>query len=1050
MIRPASRAVEKLCLLLLLFSLAVSSVLAQSETATISGQVVDPSGFSITGAQVKLVDIDRDSTSSAITNNSGLYTFPSVKPGRYRMEVSAPGFRLVNATGLTVNVQDQLEQNFKLVLGSVSESMTVTADQLNVNTTDASVSTVVDRKFVENIPLNGRSFQDLISMTPGITTQSPQNQNNTQVVGKGGDFSVNGQRTESNVYTVDGVSANIGAGPGGLNNGYPGAATGGAIAASTALGTTQSLVSVDALQEFRVESSTYSAEYGGGPGGQFSLVTRSGANDFKGSVFEYLRNNFFDANDWFNDHLGVPGSALRQSDFGGTLGGPVVIPGLYNGKNKTFFFVSYEGLRLAQPTPAAPGTFVPDLALRQNAPPALQPILNAFPLPTPGGIDSGGLAEFILPYSLPSRIDSTSIRFDQSFSPKLSLFFRFGDTPSSTESRPTFLSTVSQNRFNTQSYTLGAISQFSDRANNEFHVGYARTESANAITLDGFGGAVPIDLAAAVGVDSPNAQPLIFLFFGPGASVLYTSRSNNEGRPWNINDTFSLSLGRHLLKFGMDYRRIKSPIHPATPEESLDYFAESSVLSNSADSAIVEQLLSKVPLFLETAAFFQDDWRVTSRVSLSLGLRWEVDPPPTGADGRDAYTLLGSFGAPNTLMLAPAGTPLWKTAWYNFAPRLGMAWRAQNHPGYETVVRTGGGVFFDTNNRVAAGGFNGIGFTAFGVYNYGAPAPLTPAQVNLSPSTTPPFTFETAYIFPQHLQLPYTLQWNTSIEQAMGKSQALTLSYIGAAGRRLMQDQTTNADPNPNFPYIEFYPSGVTSNYQALQMEFQRHMSRGLQALAAYTWSHSIDFGSSDAAQPLLRGNSDFDLRHNVSGGVSWELPNTAGDKLIGDLLDHWGLDSRLQARTGFPVTLQGNTLINPADGSTYAGNPNLVPGQPLYLYGSQYSGGRAINPAAFVVPTNPTDPGNAPRNFVRGFGAWQINLAVRREFPIHDKVRLQFRAEAFNVLNHPNFGQIDPTIGDLLFGQATQMLNQSLATLGSQYQQGGPRSMQFALRLTF
>jgi hypothetical protein len=161
-------------------------------------------------------------------------------------------------------------------------------------------------------------------------------------------------------------------------------------------------------------------------------------------------------------------------------------------------------------------------------------------------------------------------------------------------------------------------------------------------------------------------------------------------------------------------------------------------------------------------------------------------------------------------------------------------------------------------------------------------------------------------------------------------------------------------------------------------------------------------------------------------------------------------VDSRLEARTGFPITIQGNFLVNPADGSSYYGNPDLVPGQPIYLYGSQYPGGRAVNPGAFAFPANPSDPGNAPRNFVRGFGAWQINLAVRREFPIHDKLRLQFRAEAFNVLNHPNFGYVDPNLGDVTFGQATSMLNQSLATLASQYQQGGPRSMQFALRLSF
>lgn len=231
--------------------------------------------------------------------------------------------------------------NFLLTLGSVSESITVAASGVNVNTTDASVSAVIDRKFVENIPLNGRSFQDLISMTPGVTTASPQVGSGAGSIGATGDFSVNGQRTESNSYSVDGVSANIGSGNG---YGVAGAAIGGAVAASTALGTTQSLVSVDDLQEFRVFSSTYSAEFGRSPGGQFSFLTRSGTDHLHGVAFDYLRNDFFDANDWFNNHYGNPISALRQNDFGGTLGGPFALPGFSRGgEPKSFFFSPMRG-----------------------------------------------------------------------------------------------------------------------------------------------------------------------------------------------------------------------------------------------------------------------------------------------------------------------------------------------------------------------------------------------------------------------------------------------------------------------------------------------------------------------------------------------------------------------------------------------------------------------------------------------------------------------------------------------------------------------------------
>src|SRR5207245_1075926 len=261
----------------------------------------------------------------------------------YLNNVRKAGVKSVTVTQLELNIQDNVVRNFALQVGSIAETVTITADDFHMNTTDGSVSTVVDQTYVKNMPLNGRSFQDLILLTPGIVTQSPQNGANT-AVGQTGEFSVNGQRTESNYYTVDGVSANIGIAPAfGLVNGSGGS---GSIGASTALGTTQALVSVDALQEFRIQSSTYSAEYGRSPGGQFAFETKSGTNEWHGTAYDYFRNGALDAKDWFNDYFGLPEPPIKQNDFGGTLGGSVNIPGLYHGKDKTFFFVSYEGLRL--------------------------------------------------------------------------------------------------------------------------------------------------------------------------------------------------------------------------------------------------------------------------------------------------------------------------------------------------------------------------------------------------------------------------------------------------------------------------------------------------------------------------------------------------------------------------------------------------------------------------------------------------------------------------------------------------------------------------------
>jgi hypothetical protein len=1033
--------------LLLLILCATTFTLAQSTDGTISGVVVDPFGKVIPAAEIEILNEATGVHYSSRTNDIGIYTVSILPPGQYRLQVSKAGFKTLIKPGIVLNVQSAVALNFTLPVGATSESVTIAAGTSPIDTTDASVSTVIDRKFVENIPLNGRSFQDLISMTPGTMTQSPQQLG--QGAGYYGDFSIDGQRTQSNYYTVDGVSGNTS--PGGAS-GFPQSATAGSVAASTALGTTQALISVDALREFRIESSSYSAEFGRSPGGQISFETRSGTNELHGSAFDYLRNDFFDANDWFNDHYRQTIAPLRQNDFGGTIGGPIKIPKLYDGRDKAFFFGSYEGLRLTQPQ-AATIQYVPDAFMRSEAPPALQPILNAYPVEN--GVDYGtsdrpNLAQFIKAYSQPSQIDSTIARLDLDLSARLSLFFRFGDTPSSTSART--LSTVNQTSVNSHTYTVGATGRLASNVNDELRLGYADSQAISKGSLDTFGGAQPINLSQAMGVGTyPDAQPFFLLYIsGIGSGQIFEGPAQNVGHQWNLVDTLDLSFGHHQLKVGIDYRRIISPLKPPSIQPYVPYETVDSILTNSATFVALSKYDAATPIFDETSLFLQDQWHVAPSLSLSLGLRWEVDPPPTEEHGNDAYTLSGNINQPASLSLAPHGTPLWRTSWFNLAPRLGVAWIARNAHGSETVVRAGGGVFFDTDNELATQGFvQGIGFNANAVL-FNSPLPVAPAQLDFSPSVEAPYTDSIVFAFPPHLQLPYTLSWNASLEQEIGEAQSLTLSYVGANGRRLIQEQSHSiATFNPNFGTVYFVPNGVTSNYQSLQAEFKRNVAHGLQALVSYTWSHSIDFGSSASELPLTRGNSDFDVRHNLQAGMSWDLPMLKAPLVPRTLFNAWGIDARLVSRGAFPVTLQGARQTDPSTGNSYYGNVSLVPGQPIYVNGPQYPGGRSINPLAFTAPAA-NEPGNASRNFVRGFGATQFNLAARRNVRLSDRLSLEFRAEAFNLLNHPNFGYVDPYLTDITFGQATKMLNQSLGTVSAQYQQGGPRSMQFALKLVF
>ncbi len=822
-----------------------------------------------------------------------------------------------------------------------------------------------------------------------------------------GDFSVNGQRTESNYYIVDGVSGNIGSG-----NGYggPSAGAGGSLPGATALGTTQGLLSVDALQEFRVKSSTYSAEFGHSPGGQFSFVTRSGTNSLHGTAFDYLRNNYFDANDWFNDRYGVAQPALRQNDFGGTIGGPVLLPWIYSGRERTFFLVSYEGLRLAQPQ-AADIQYVPDTYMRQQADPALQSILNAFP--AQNGLDYGSaadpnLAEFIEAYSLPSTVNSTSVRIDQKIGSNSTAFFRFSDTPTPTDSR--IISMLTTSGVNAQTYTVGLTNQFSSALSNEFRLGHARSHSFNNTNLDNYGGAISTNLNHAIGNSFSSYPQSEFDLNFPsiGYPYLFTQTGGNLGTQWNIVDTINRSWGKHFLKAGFEYRRITTTFDRFTSYVDAGYGSADELNVNSPDYIYVASGLDAQPRINQTSVFVQDQWRVSSRLTISPGVRWELYPPPTGADGHDAYTLLGSISDPSSLQLAPAGTPLWHTTWHNFAPRLGIAWGVDNNSGKETILRGGAGVFFDNGSQTSTLGFEGIGFGAT-CMPMGAVLPLTQTELNCPISVSAPYNTGVVYAYPSHMQQPYTLQWNFSVEQALGKLQNLTISYVGANGRRLQGEQEYGLSAlNSNFGTVAFFPANLTSSYNALQISFQRSVSRGVQALTSYTWSHSIDFGSTYAALPYTRGNSDFDVRSNFAGGLSWEIPSMRGNVAEKAILNNWALDGRITARGSFPITLNGSLLTDSATGSRYNGGVNLIPGRSLYLYGSQYPGGRAINggpnttdaTAAFITAGNGV--GNAPRNIVRGFGEAQINLAARRDFPITESLKLQIRAEAFNILNHP------------------------------------------------
>jgi hypothetical protein len=1032
------------------FALCGGILRAQSTNASVSGRVTDPSKGVIADAKVAAINSGTNVSYKIATNDAGEYYLTNLPPGTYRIEIEKTGFKKVIKPEVILHVQDAFAIDFEMTLGPGSESITVEAGAPIVNTESAAVSTVVDRTFVENLPLNGRSFQTLIMLTPGVvitpTTLTYQ-----------GQFSVNGQRADANYFTVDGASGNFG-----LTGYFPLVQTaGGGLPALSATGGTNSLVSVDAMQEFRVQTSSFAPEFGRTPGGQISILTRSGTNTFHGTVFEYFRNGVLDANNWFADlnHLSKPEE--RQNDFGGVFGGPIF-------KDKTFFFFSYEGLRLRQPVTAQ--TVVPDVASRLQAPVAIQPFLNAYPIPN-GPAVGAGLAQFNSSYSNPSSLDAYSIRVDQAVNSKLNLFGRYSYSPSSLNQRAaTFssaaLSTTESLASSVQTLTIGLTALITPSISNEFRANYSNDRLGTKFFLDDFGGAVPLpdSLLFPPGFSSNDSA---FLFLISGAGEYGQGKSAiDEQRQLNFIDNLSLTRGSHQLKFGVDYRWLA----PFTSPFAYRAFADFSGVTSAPGGA-----LSGVAAFAQPATFqatallsqnfslyAEDTWKITSRFTATYGLRWDINPAPKGKNpASDPFTVTG-LNNPSTIALAPPGTPLYQTAYGNIAPRVGVAYQLREKPKWGTALRAGFGVFYDLGQGSLGGFSSFFPFSATRSISQ-VPFPLS-AQNAAPPVITTNLPANTMLVANPHLKLPRTYQWNVALEQSIGSSQSVSLTYIGAIGRDLLR-LTTFFNPNPNFQAIEPTDNSATSDYHALQIKFERRFSRGLQALASYAFAHSIDIASTDSASGSLntpgtiagphldRGDSDFDIRHTFTAGLIYDLPSPRSRTALRVLLGGWSLDSFAFARSAPPVDIVGATSF--AAGIALAPRPNVNPGVPLELFRAQYPGGKIFNKVAFSAPPV-AQQGDFGRNVLRGFSAWQADFALQRQFQIAESVALRFRTEFFNIFNHPSFGPPDSTLTDALFGHSTQMLASSLGSGGANggfnplYQIGGPRSIQFALKLLF
>jgi hypothetical protein len=1068
------RRLINFCTVLALLVLSISTHLsAQSDTGSIAGQVSDPSGAAVVGATVTITDLGTNNILKTRTGSNGGYAFSTLRASRYKIVVDAAGFKQTVLEQIEVHTQDALSQNISLAVGSSGESVTVSADVGQIETSGA-VATTVDRQFVENMPLSGRSFQALIALTPGNVTAKTY-------YTSAGQFSIDGQRTDANYFSIDGVSANVGITQG--SNVYLGSAGAGAAQATSNNGGYNNLVSVDDMQEYKIQTNSFDAEYGRTPGAQLSIVTRSGTNKFHGTAFEYVRNDVFDANSWFNNNEGLPRLAEKQNDFGGVVGGPIL-------RDKLFFFFSYEGLRLR--VPESKINVVPTTFARNKATAEVAPLLAAYPLPSSGqDLPDQYTGQFFAGFSNPSTLDATSLRLDYNPTSKLNLFIRGDDAPSNGEQHGAFdyyaTSSLSSTTANVNTLTAGATYIFGPSVVNDFRFNISHAKGATTVTPIAFGGAT-IPSNSYLFQSDPNytiGTSVFAFFFNDSTTSYYVGNdATNRQRQLNYVDTASWIKGKHNLKFGGDFRHM-TPTNGYRPWDisydfdSVEELVTTQIPTNGYAGVDTTETSELRPIFNNVSFFAQDSWQVGTRLTLNYGLRWDFDPPPGEASGHPFYTAT-NLDDPANAALAPKGTRLWAASKHNFAPRLGVAYVLHPSAGHETVIRGGGGIFYGLGNQQGGQGTLGFPYSR-SEYLYGAAGayPLSVAAAAPIPFTLdPPFSF--VFAFEPNLRDPRVYNWNLSLQQNLGGSRTLQMTYAGNKGRDLLRNEmvTPAMGGSANFTYLDVITNNDYSNYNALQVQFKQNPWHRLQFLANYTWSHGLDNGSGVAlpipfhtfyAPSLDYGDSDYDIRNTFTAAVTFESPNLhANNSVLSYAATGWALDSLFRSNSAAPLTITTGVFSYGLVWNETASNqrPNIVSGQPFYLSDPSAPGGKIINAAAFSVPASSFSQGNLARNALRGFGVWQEDMALRRGFPIHENIALLFRAEAFNIFNHPLFGDVGVNDGRNIltsygavnpyFGISSETLASSLGGGGadggfsSLYQIGAPRSLQFALKLRF
>jgi hypothetical protein len=1025
-----------LCLSLIVI-LTCAPAPAQTVDTAIIGTITDSSGAAIPGATVVVSSSATGIKKQAVTGSGGEYTINYLTPGNFDVTVSANGFRSAGQTNIVLQINQQARVNLVMGVAGQEQTIQVQGTQPLLQTEDASLGVVVGADSAANLPLNGRKFNDLAILTPGVTVYNPDNHSSST---DGSAISAYGSQVTWAQVNVDGVTM--------VNNRhayinvYP---------------------SVDAIQEFKVLTGNAEAEYGGGAGTVTNIQLKTGTNAFHGNVFEFFRNTAMDARNFFLV-APVPKQVLKQNQFGGTVGGPIL-------KDRTFFFFSYEGLRSVEQSASLANVLSP---AEENGDfsallPATQLVSPYTGLPYPNNqIPVDPVAQNIAQKYIPlpntnqnglnyagvtsgnESVNQYLVRFDHKINDNNQLAFHFlyafRNFPSS-DLNPNF---TYKGTYPIYNVGLQYVHTFNAAMVNELRLGTDLEHVKQLSTLAGTN-----FTAASIGINGfvqPNGQPwpppdagfpvfsssdLIDIGDGTAASNLDASGT------YQFVDNFTWTKGKHTLIFGADIRHNQdNATTDNTPYGQLNFngsetgYDGADLILGVPSSVITPE---GVPLTAarqwRDAWYFQDNWKATPKLTLNLGLRYDLWVPPH--DNLDTSRTVSFGTSPPTVVNLP--NPIWKVTHKDFAPRLGVAYLLP----HQFVVRAGYGITFyggqfDNINILQLNPPVDPSFTLTNGYT-----PANPPTATIQYPVSPSLAAANANVasLPMNDQHPdlYLQTYNLTVSKQFW-SNVIDISYVGVKGNHQdTSDENFNTGPpqpasgnvNANRPYPTFGTirlidfTGGASSYNGLNIHFEHRFTHQLEFTGSYSWSHLLDNqgtdinnGSSETQIPASKewASGLTDQRNYLTIAFVWELPKFAGgNAAMRAVVNGWGINSIYQYISGSPLW-----VTQSADGENNGNQnqrPDLVPGQPLHL--AHRTNAEFFNTAHFTEAID--HYGSAPRNAVTGVKNDPLTLAVKRVFPLpFEGQHLDFRFEAFNALNHPQFAAPGVVQGSSTFGVIT------------------------------